>query len=151
MDTQETILEQYKDYIGQKEKFIDRSFLTNKFYLVFIFALVITMFLTREYSFAFGITSTMVFALVGMLVCIMWWINVDSYNYLIKIKFSEVIEKLEEQLPVHPYKMEITAINDRRKNKKEFIFSDIQKGLAILVFVLFFVLFINDLLILVLN
>ena len=46
--TENDLIEQYKDYIGQKEKFIDRSFLTNKFYLVFIFALVITMFLTRD-------------------------------------------------------------------------------------------------------
>ena len=151
MDTQETILEQYKGYIEQKEKFVDRSFMTNKFYLGFLFVIIIAMFLTREYSFAFGITSTMVLTLVGMLICVMWWINVDAYNFLIKIKFGEVIEKLEDQLPVHPYKMEINAINDRRKNKKEFIFSDIQKSLAILVFVLFFVLFINDLLNLVLN
>ena len=41
------------------------------------------------------ITATLVFAFFGVAVSSLWWMNVDSYNTLIKIKYSDVIEKIE--------------------------------------------------------
>ena len=55
--------------------------------------------------------------------------NVDSYNTLIKIKYSDVIEKIEEKLPVKPFTDEYEGIAESRKNKV-FMFSDIQKLIA---------------------
>lgn len=150
MNSEEIILHQYKIYSEQKEKFVDRSFCTNKFYLLLILVLIVTMYLTKDYSFIFGLSSTLVFSAAGLAVCLLWWINVDSYNFLIKVKLGSVLEEIEKQLPVKPYTQEITAIRDLRKNKREFLFADIQKALATLVFLLFFVLFINDFLAIIL-
>lgn len=146
MTTEELILQQYKIYSEQKEKFVDRSFCTNKFYLFLVLGLILTMFLTKDYTFIFGLNSTLIFSAAGLAICVLWWINVDSYNFLIKVKLSNVLEEIEKQLPVKPYTAEITAIKDIRKNRREFLFADIQKGLATLVFLLFFVLFINEVL-----
>lgn len=145
MNSEEIMFEQYKLYTEQKEKFVDRSFHTNKFYLLLILALVTVMFLTKDYFFAFGLTSTLIFSVAGVAVCILWWVNVDSYNFLIKVKLAKVIEEIEKKLPIQPYTQEFVAIKDLRKTKREFLFADMQKTFVTLILLLFFVLFINEL------
>ncbi|MFA7659398.1 MAG: hypothetical protein WCY19_08185 [Candidatus Gastranaerophilaceae bacterium] len=149
MDSDEIIFRQYKVYTEQKEKFVDRSFATNKFYLFLVLGLVLTMFLTREFSFVFGLSSILIFSTVGIAICVFWWINIDSYNFLIKVKLAKVIEEIEKKLPVQPYTQEFLAIKDLRKNKREFLFADMQKVLATLALLLFFVLFSNEVLALI--
>jgi len=151
MTSEEIIFQQYKLYSEQKEEFINRSFMTNKFYLFLILALLVTMFLTKGLTFVYGMTSSMIFSGAGMAICTLWWINVDSYNFLIKIKFSKVLDEIEKQLPVKPYTDEFEAIKDHKKNKREFLFADIQKALAIFVFMMFFVLFVHEFLKIVLG
>ncbi|MDD3436153.1 MAG: hypothetical protein PHC64_03265 [Candidatus Gastranaerophilales bacterium] len=141
MNSEEIMLEQYKLYTEQKEKFVDRSFMTNKFYLLIIFALILTIYLTKDFSFVYGLSSIMVFSASGMAVCALWWMNVDAYNFLIKVKLAKVIEELEKKLPFQPYTQEFLVIKDLRKNKREFMFADIQKSLALIVFLLFLFLF----------
>ncbi len=151
MNLEEIIFQQYKLYAEQKEKFVDRSFFTNKFYLLLVLVIILTMFLTKDYSFPYGLSSTFIFSIAGIAICLLWWINVDSYNFLIKVKLSKVLEEMEKRLPAQPYTQEFLVIKDFRKNKREFLFADIQKILAILVLLLFFILFINEALILLLN
>jgi len=103
------------------------------------------MFLTRSFSFAYGLTSVLIFSIAGMAICILWWINMDSYNFLIKVKLSKVIEDIETHLPTKPYTQEFMAIKDLRKNKRMFLFADMQKTLAVGALLLFFVLFVNEL------
>lgn len=151
MNSDEMIFQQYKLYTEQKEKFVDRSFTTNKFYLFLVLVLILTMYLTKDYSFIYRLTSTLVFSVAGMAISILWWMNVDAYNFLIKVKLSKVIEEIEKQLPAKPYTQEFIAIKDFRKNKREFLFADIQKTLAILAFLLFFFLFSYEILFIILG
>lgn len=144
MNNDELILQMYKIYNDHKEKFVDRSFQTNKFYLVMVFSIILTMLLTRDYSFIFGLSSILVFSWVGIAICILWWINVDSYNFLIKVKLSKVIEEIESQMPAQPFTKEFSIIKDLRKKQKEFLFADIQKGLATLSMLLFIFLFLYE-------
>jgi hypothetical protein len=109
------------------------------------------MFLTKDLSFVHNISSILIFSAAGMAICIMWWINVDSYNFLIKVKLKHVLEEIEKRFPVQPYSQEIAAIRDLRKNKREFLFADIQKSLATIFLLLFFVLFSNELLVIFVN
>lgn len=146
MNSDEILFNQYKLYAEQKEQFINRSFCTNKFYLFLVLALILIMFLIKDYSFAYGLSSTLIFSAAGMTICILWWINVDSYNFLIKVKLSKVLQEIEKRLPAQPYAEEFAAIKDLRKNKREFLFADIQKGLAVFVLLLFFLLFAHELL-----
>lgn len=143
MNREDLIFEQYRLYAEQKEKFIDRSFMTNKFYMVIVLAMFLLIFMSK--GMAFGkITSSTIFAIAGIISCALWWLNMDSYNCLIKIKFSKVLEEIEKQLPMQPYNMEYKAVRDFRKNKKMFLFSDMQKAFAIVAFLIFFILFLME-------
>lgn len=140
MTNEELVFEQYKLYSESKEKFIDRTFRTNKFYIVLVVVLMLITFMTK--GMAFGrMTAPALFSIVGIICCSLWWLNMDSYNCLIKIKFSKVLEEMEKELPIQPYAMEFKALTSYRNNKKGFVFSDIQKIFAIFSFLAFFVIF----------
>lgn len=151
MNLDEILFNQYKLYAEQKEQFINRSFCTNKFYLFLVLALILIMFLTKEYTFAYGLSSILIFSAAGMIICILWWINVDSYNFLIKVKLSKVLEEIEKRLPAQPYAEEFAAIKALKKDKREFLFADIQKGLAVFVLLLFLFLFSHELIYMILS
>ena len=98
MDRDELIFQEYKLYAEQKENFIDRNFKTNRFYMISFVAIIIAMILTGNVIFMKSISATLLFSLIGISVCILWWMNVDSYNTLIKVKYANVLEKIEEKL-----------------------------------------------------
>ena len=103
-DEKYLILEQYRIYSEAKEKFIDRHFSTNKFYLVLNIIILIAIYilatLTPQY------TPVLVMSVVGFATTLMWWMNIDSYQILIKVKYAKVLEFLETQLPQQPYHKE---------------------------------------------
>ena len=144
MDRDELIFQEYKMYTEQKENFIDRNFRTNRFYMVSFVLMIFAMIFTSNVVFMAQISATLVFSLIGVAVCTLWWMNVDAYNTLIKIKFANVIEELEKKLPVTPFTDEFKGIEEFRNNKV-FVFSDIQKLIAVLGALFFFAVFVSEL------
>lgn len=145
------IMQQYKLYAEQKDNFIKRSFGVNRFYMVLVIILLLLINLTKNVLFVYAVSLPFIFSIMGLGICVLWWMNMDSYNLLIKIKFSRVLEELEKQLPVKPYSMEHDAITEYRENKKAFLFSDMQKVFAIVMFISFFVCLIDELIHMVLQ
>ena len=143
MDREELIFNEYKSYCEQKEKFIDRNFRTNKFYMTAVFVLIFAMIYTGNVVFLNKISATLVFALFGISVSALWFMNVDSYNTLIKIKYANVIEKIEEKFPVKPFTDEYEGVQEFRKNKV-FMFSDIQKLIAVGASLFFFAVCVSE-------
>ena len=143
MDREELIFQEYKLYTEQKDNFTDRNFSTNKFYMVAVIVVILAMIYTGNIIFMERISATLVFSLMGVGVCTMWWMNVDSYNTLIKVKFANVIEKIEEKLPVRPYTDEYRGMQECRA-KKVFVFSDIQKLAAVIGALFFFAVFVSE-------
>lgn len=143
MDRDELIFNEYKSYCEQKENFIDRNFRTNKFYMAAVIILIFAMIYTGNVIFLNKITATLIFALFGVSVSALWWMNVDSYNTLIKIKFANVIEKIEEKLPVKPFTDEYKGIEEFR-SKRVFMFSDIQKLIAAFAALFFFAVCVSE-------
>ena len=143
MDRDELIFQEYKLYAEQKENFIDRNFRTNRFYMIAFVTIIFAMIFTNNVVFMERLTSTLLFSLIGISVCALWWMNVDSYNTLIKIKFANVIERIEEKLPVKPFTEEYKGIEEFR-NKKVFVFSDIQKLIAVFGALFFFAVFVSE-------
>lgn len=143
MDRDALIFSEYKTYCEQKEKFIDRNFNTNKFYMTAIVVLIFAMIYTGNVIFLNKITATLVFAFLGISMSALWWMNVDSYNTLIKIKYSNVIEKIEEKFPVKPFTDEYEGIQEFRSNKV-FMFSDIQKIIAAVSALFFFAVCVSE-------
>ncbi len=143
MDRDELIFEEYKLYTQQKDNFIDRNFNTNRFYMISIIVILFAMIYTGNVVFMERLTATLVFSVIGISFCALWWMNVDSYNTLIKIKYANVIEKIEEKFPVQPFADEYKGIEEFR-NKKVFMFSDIQKLIAVLGALFFFAVFVSE-------
>ena len=143
MDRDELIFREYKMYAEQKENFIDRNFQTNKFYMISFVAIIFAMIFTNNVMFMEKLSATLLFSLIGISVCALWWMNVDSYNTLIKIKYANVLEAIEEKLPIKPFTEEYKGIEEFR-NKKVFMFSDIQKIIAIFGALFFFAVFVSE-------
>ncbi|MBQ3310625.1 hypothetical protein IJG72_00965 [bacterium] len=138
MNNDNLIFEQYKLYTNQKENFVNRNFETNRFYACFNVLLLILVFITQDIK-MYAVSASCLLCITGFISCILWWINIDSYNFLIGIKYAKVIEELEKQLPVNPYTMEHTEITNYRCNKKGIFFNDVQKIFAIVLILAFFI------------
>ncbi|MCD8024533.1 MAG: hypothetical protein LUE64_03265 [Candidatus Gastranaerophilales bacterium] len=139
MEDKELILGQYKVYSEAKENFIDRHFATNRFYFVFAFALLTATYVF--YALSPGLIPLIVTAAFGIAVSILWWLNIDSYQVLIKIKYSKVLEYLETKLPESPYNKEFQETK-KLNRAKNLTFPDVQKGFAGLLFFVFLIIFI---------
>ncbi len=136
------IFEEYKLYTEQKDRFTERTFLINRFYMVLLLAMIAAIFLLKDIFIADTFSVLIIFALAGMVISILWWINIDTYNVLIKTKLSKVIEEIEKQLPVQPFKMEYSAVQESKKDKNEFMFTDVQKLFASFIFFVYLMMFI---------
>lgn len=140
MDTKDEkylILEQYRIYSEAKEKFIDRHFTTNKFYLVLNIIMLIAIYilstLTPQYP------PVIILCILGISSTLMWWMNIDSYQLLIKVKYAKVLEFLEEKLPVQPYHKEFIDYQQMKKSNNLIVFGDFQKVLTLIIACVYFV------------
>lgn len=137
MKSEDLIIEQYDIYSQHKEKFVDRSFATNKFYNVLVLILFVLIFLMKDFVICKIFSASAIFSLMGIIVSMLWFLNIDAYNFLIKIKISKALEEIEKQLPVQPYTMEFTAIRNTKRRKQHFYFADIQKIFAVISLLIF--------------
>ena len=141
MEKDQLLLECYRIYTDSKERFIDRSFATNKFYLVIeVILLTITATLMTAYN---NTLIILLLSALGFFIGFLWWFNQDAYEQLIKTKYKDVLEVIEKDLPVAPTTMEYQASQKDAKERKAFVFQSAYKVLAFLVilaFLSFFVL-----------
>ena len=145
MDTKDEkylILEQYRIYSDAKEKFIERQFTTNRFYLILNLIILVVSYvlstLTPQYQ------PTIVLAIIGFAVTIMWWMNIDSYQMLIKVKYAKVLEYLETKLPEQPYHKEFIDYMDMKKKNNLIVFGDFQKYLTLAIASVYVIQFANS-------
>lgn len=132
------ILEQYRIYSDAKEKFTDRQFVTNRFYLVMNIIILLAAYvlctLTPQYQ------PVIILSVIGIAITVMWWMNIDSYQLLIKIKYANVLEYLETKLPEQPYHKEFIDYNKIKNSKHLIVFGDFQKVLTIAISGVYFAL-----------
>ena len=131
MDDKYILLEQYRIYNEAKDRFIDRTFLVNRFYIVFSAVLFLSMIAIKSifvdaYALLLGIE------LFGLAVCFSWVSNQDAYSSIIKLKYSTVIEGIENRLPASPNKDEYAKLQELRSHKKIILLKDVQKWFAII-------------------
>ncbi|MBR1617468.1 hypothetical protein IJ670_04885 [bacterium] len=136
-EEQKLIIEQYRIYSEAKEKFIDRQFTTNKFYLILNLVILLTTYVLSvilpQYQ------PIIILCVIGMAITIMWWMNIDSYQMLIKVKYARVLEYLETKLPEQPYHKEYADYTEMKKKNNLIVFGDFQKTLALGIAGLYFV------------
>lgn len=115
---------------------------TNRFYLVLNILILILVYalavLTPQY------VPILILSVIGISTSVLWWLNIDSYQLLIKIKYANVLEYLEDKLPEQPYQKEYKDYVETKKNKNLIVFGDFQKVLAFVVVAVFLITFINN-------
>lgn len=136
MDDKYILLEQYRIYNEAKDRFIDRTFLVNRFYIVFSAVLFLSM-ITIKSIFVDAYALLLGIEFFGLAVCFSWVSNQDAYASIIKLKYSTVIEGIENQLPVSPNKDEYAKLKELRSHKKIVLLKDIQKWFAVILMLLF--------------
>jgi len=151
MEEKQLILEQYKLYVESKDRFVERSFKANRFYmimaLIFVFALWMLHVSPMDkivVSAKVAPVAPAIVCILGMFSTVLWWINNDAYRFLSKIKLSKVIEVIETQLPIKPHVDEYVQIQEQLSKKNVLFFGDIQKAFAVVFFIIFVIGLIND-------
>ena len=125
-DYKEHLFEQYKLYVESIEKTSDRRQHANNYFITINTALISLIGL----SFQIKIFENLAFiksilALVGIVVCIVFWYLIRSYKQLNTGKF-DVVHKIEEHLPLALYKYEWEVLGKGEDNKKYYPFSHIE-------------------------
>ncbi len=143
MDKQHILLEQYRIYTESKERYTERAFMINRFFMVIVGLLFLSMlgfkcFYPESYFLLSGI------GFFGFMLCVMWISNQDAYSTIIKIKYSAVLEKMEEHLPHSPVKDEYQELQNQRKDRKIILVKDTQKWFAVILMLIFLAVFLLD-------
>lgn len=120
----ETLLEQYKLYVGTAEKVSEKRQTANAYFLSLnSFLLVLSGYLT---TIKFQSWHVLI-VLAGIFICIFWLLNLQSYRSLNSVKYK-VIHEMEKQLPIKLFYDE-WGLLDRGKNKRTYLrLSRVEQG-----------------------
>ena len=144
MDDKQQLMELYKEFIYTKENFVDRSFATNKFYIIALTLCFVALAWVKEALHPTGSAMVIAISLAGMVFSFLLWANQDAYAYLLKIKFDAVIDKMEEKFCFQPCVEEKRTLVENAKKKKSFVFANVPKGFALVTMTIFFAAFLFE-------
>lgn len=104
--------EQYKIFISSAEKVSDMRLSSNKFFIT-INSLIVTLFgiFLEKLSWAVWIIPVL-----GVGLAVLWIKSIKNYSDLNSAKFK-IINKIEEELPLDPYKKEWDILEKNEKYK----------------------------------
>lgn len=104
--------EQYKIFVSSAEKVSDMRLNSNKFFIT-INSLIVTLFgiFLDKLSWAVWIVPVL-----GVGLAILWIKSINNYSELNSAKF-EIINEIEEGLPLDPYKREWDILENNEKYK----------------------------------
>jgi hypothetical protein len=135
------LIEEYKIYVEMMDRISSRRTQANQFYISLLsalFGIISIVFDKNLISSPSSIFLTLL-SILGILICFVWHINIDSYKQLNSLKF-EVIQEIEQMLPFACYSREWNILRNR---KKRYIgLSEIEKYIPFAISTAFFGLFI---------
>lgn len=107
-DYRDQLLRQYDLYVRMADKISDRRDKANSFYTTLLaggFALLSAVVASGRPDNVFAFLALLGVGFVGLGLCWVWYINLQSYRQLNGAKFK-VIHKMEEDLPLACYDLE---------------------------------------------
>lgn len=116
---QEHLLDQYKLYVEMADRISLRRDQSNRFYSALLTGLlaVLAVVVDRDILSEVQAVVFLAVALVGMAVCIVWLINIRSYEQLNSGKFK-VVQEMEVQLPFPSYLREWEILRPSKEPKR---------------------------------
>lgn len=125
-DYKDHLFEQYKLYVESVEKTSDRRQHANNYFITINTALISLIGLYFQFKIFENLAwIKSVLALVGIIICVIFWFLIRSYKQLNTGKF-EVIHEIEKHLPLALYKYEWEILGEGKDNKKYYPFSHIE-------------------------
>ena len=120
------LFEQYKLFIDSVEKTSDRRQQANNYFIAINTALISIIGLSFQVKVFDNVTwLKSLIALLGIIICVIFWFLIRSYKQLNTGKF-EVINEIEKQLPLALYKYEWEVLGEGRDKNKYYPFSHIE-------------------------
>ena len=116
---QEHLLDQYKLYVEMADRISLRRDQSNRFYSALLTGLlaVLAVVVDRDILSEVQAVVFLAVALVGIAVCIVWLINIRSYEQLNSGKFK-VVQEMEAQLPFPNYLREWEILRPGKEPKR---------------------------------
>jgi hypothetical protein len=113
-----TLLEQYKLYVQMADKVSDRRAEANKFFISLLTGLLALLSVVVGLKITSAIQSSvlLVVAILGVLLCYVWFVTIRSYGQLNSGKFK-VIYEVEKRLAFRFYEREWELLG-RGKDKR---------------------------------
>ncbi|CAM9873108.1 unnamed protein product [Ectocarpus fasciculatus] len=108
------LLEQYKLYVEMADRVSQRRQAANRFYISLLSALGGLNLLLEK--FLETSTDTILWAVLTIIISVLWWFNINSYRQLNSGKFK-VIHEMEQQLPFACYDKEWEHLGRGKQNK----------------------------------
>lgn len=140
---QDHLIEQYKIYVEMADRISSRRFQTNRFYVTLLSGLLALLSLVVNIN-AFSSVLYVVFVAVGILgiaLCILWYVNIHSYRQLNSGKF-QVIHEMEQHLPFPAYEREWEILREGKEGKKYRRLSKVEQYVAFILAVPYLILLI---------
>lgn len=120
------LFEQYKLYVESIEKISDRRQQANNYFLTINTALISLIGLSFQFKIFENVNWIKVLlAIVGIIICIIFWFLIHSYKQLNTGKFK-VIHEIEKILPLALYKYEWEILGKGEDKSKYYPFSHIE-------------------------
>lgn len=120
------LFEQYKLFIDSVEKTSDRRQQANNYFIAIntvLISIIGLSFQVKLFDNATWLKSLL--ALLGIIICIIFWFLIRSYKQLNTGKF-EVIHEIEKQLPLALYRYEWEILGEGKDKNKYYPFSHIE-------------------------
>lgn len=127
---QQDLLEEYKLYVEMADQVSARRIQTNHFYISVISTLLGLNIVLLEANLFKSSFLTLVLCLLGIVLCITWYVNINSYKQLNSLKF-QVIQEMESFLPFSCFAREwqILKLDSKRYHRM----SNIEKYVPLIV------------------
>lgn len=116
---QDHLIEQYKLYVEMADRVSTRRAQTNRFYISLLSGLLALLSLVVNRN-VFGSVLNVVLVAVGILgiaLCILWYVNLYTYRQLNSGKF-QTIHEMEQHLPFPAYEREWGILGKGKASKK---------------------------------
>lgn len=115
------LMEQYKLFVEMADRNSERRGLTNKFYITILTGLLALTSWAVSNTVLCDVINILLLliAVLGLILCGIWFININSYKQMSQAKFT-VIHEMEKHLSFPCYDRE-WEILERGKNRKKYV------------------------------
>lgn len=132
-DKSSDLIDQYKLYVTMADRISERRGQDNRFYITILSGLfvILSYIVSNKLYLNFLNYITVLIAIFGILLCIIWFFQIRSYKQLNSAKF-QIIHEMELHLPFQAYLREWELLGYGKDETKYFPLSHVEKYIPLL-------------------